>query len=154
MSARNTPVPGGSRHTPRVTISSTRRWLRGAEGRRPGEPRIVCCPHSGGSAAYFRPWQQLAPPDVTVLAVQYPGRHDRLAEPFARSIQEVADAVAAEIGQQSAPVVLFGHSMGSSVAYETARRLRGIGAPLAALVVSAHTPPAVPVDSDIHLMPD
>lgn len=119
-----------------------------------GVPRVVCCPHSGGSAAYFRSWQQLAPADVAVLAVQYPGRQDRLAEPFAVSVREIAEAVAVEISQQPSPVVLFGHSMGASVAYETARWLAATGVRLAGLVVSSHTPPAVPVDSDIHLRAD
>ncbi len=133
--------------------TSSRRWLRGIDSGA-GPPRIVCYPHSGGSASYFRQWQHCAPPDVAVLAVQYPGRHDRLAEPFARSVQEMADAVAAEIAEDSAAVVLFGHSMGAAVAFETARRLRPTGIPLVGLIVSSHTPPAVPVTSDVHLLPD
>lgn len=137
----------------RATATSAKPWLRGADASL-GVPRIVCCPHSGGSATYFRPWQDLAPGGVAVQAVQYPGRQDRLAEPFAASVREIAEGIAGEIARHSSPVVLFGHSMGSSVAYETARRLRGSGVPLAGLVVSAHTPPDVPVDSDIHLLPE
>ncbi|MGC4892240.1 thioesterase II family protein [Micromonospora sp. DT31] len=137
----------------RASATSRKRWLRGADPST-GRPRIVCCPHSGGTAVYFRSWQELAPAGVSVLSVQYPGRHDRLAEPYADSIEQIAAALAEEIGRHPAPTVLFGHSMGSSVAYETARLLRLAGVPLDGLVVSAHTPPDVPVDSDIHLLPD
>jgi pyochelin biosynthesis protein PchC len=137
----------------RASATSPKRWLRGADPSS-GLPRIVCCPHSGGNAAYFRSWQDLAPAGVSVLAVQYPGRHDRLAEPYAGSIEQIAEQIAEEIGRYPAPTVLFGHSMGSSVAYETARRLRAADLPLGGLVVSAHTPPDVPVDSDIHLLPE
>jgi pyochelin biosynthetic protein PchC len=133
---------------------SNRRWLRGAAPHADA-PRVICCPHSGGSATYFRSWQRSAPPDVAVLAVQYPGRHERLADPFAGSVREMADGLATEILRDSfAPVVLFGHSMGAAVAFETARRIRAAGVPLAALIVSSHTPPAVPVDSDLHTLPD
>jgi pyochelin biosynthetic protein PchC len=89
-----------------------------------------------------------------VLAVQYPGRHERLAEPFAGSVTEMADGLAAEVGQDPAPVVMFGHSMGAAIAFETSRRLQATSVPLAGLIVSSHTPPTVPITSDLHRLPD
>ena len=130
-------------------VPTAGRWLRGNDTGAE-VPRLICCPHSGGSASFFRPWQQWAPSEVAVLAVQYPGRHDRLTEPFARSVVEMADAVAAEIGRHSPPLVLFGHSMGASVAFETARRLRAAGVAVAGLIVSSHPAPTVPITSDLH----
>lgn len=137
----------------RSAYMSSRRWLRDAE-RGSGTPRIVCCPHSGGSATFFHSWQQRVPPGTAVLPVQYPGRHERLTEPFASSVQEMADALADEVARDSSAVVLLGHSMGSSVAFEVARRLRTTSIRVAGLIVSSHTPPTVPVTSDIHLLPD
>lgn len=86
--------------------------------------RIVCCPHAGGTARFFRDWLPGLPPTVELWAVQYPGHDDRLGEDCATDLRalghEVADAVAPLLDR---PVLLFGHSMGSIVAYEAARRI-------------------------------
>ncbi|MGW7363961.1 thioesterase II family protein [Streptomyces sp. NPDC054841] len=86
--------------------------------------RLVCFPHAGGNAQLFHGWAGLLPADVELLAVRYPGRQDRLAEPCAATMDELAgpvtEALAPHLGL---PLVLFGHSMGSSVAYEVAARL-------------------------------
>ncbi|UYM03655.1 alpha/beta fold hydrolase [Solicola gregarius] len=141
------------------TAPPKRRWQHG-DPPAPGTPRIVCCPHSGGSATYFRPWSSAVPDGVALVPVQYPGRHERLAEPFAESVEQIADALATELladvaeGPGDTPVVLFGHSMGASVAFETARRVSGAGATLCGLIVSAHVAPTVPVTSTVHELPD
>src|SRR5262249_46382515 len=52
------------------------------------------------------------------------GRQDRRLEPHARTIDELADAVAAALARQGdGPLALFGHSMGALVAFEVARRV-------------------------------
>lgn len=150
------PVAASAAASAAASVSASgrhRRWLRGADSGA-GAARVICCPHSGGSATYFRRWRRWAPPGATVLAVQYPGRHERLREPFARSVHELADGLAAEVVRETSPVVFFGHSMGAAVAFESARRARRSGVPLAGLIVSSHTPPAAPVATDLHRLPD
>ncbi|MFI6785043.1 thioesterase II family protein [Micromonospora sp. NPDC050276] len=86
--------------------------------------RLVCFPHAGGAASFFVPTAQALACVADVLAVQYPGRHERLAEPCLTDVGALADAVhAAMIGWPETPLTLFGHSMGAVVAYEVARRL-------------------------------
>lgn len=108
---------------------ATRTWLRLIRpgGLRPvAEPwiRLVCFPHAGGSAQFFRPWRAELPPDVELYAVQYPGRLDRSAERSVDDMAELAEAVTTAIlPLTDRPVALFGHSLGSAVAYEVARRL-------------------------------
>ncbi|MFE9429147.1 thioesterase II family protein [Kitasatospora sp. NPDC006697] len=108
--------------------ATAEQWFRRLSPERPGPPRlrVLCCPHAGGTANYYRPLGELAPPGVEVLGVRYPGREDRLMEPLPLSIAELAGPVAEACADLAdAPLVLFGHSMGAAVAYEAARLLAG-----------------------------
>ncbi|MBC6447450.1 thioesterase [Actinokineospora sp. HBU206404] len=124
-----------------VTVSTARdlTWLRPITSPAAPAVRLVCFPHAGGTAGVFHGWGTRVPDDVEVLAVRYPGRQDRLGDPFIETMAPLADAVTAALsGWRDVPLVLFGHSMGASVAHEVARRL----APAPALlVVSARRPP-------------
>ena len=87
---------------------------------------LVCIPHAGAGAALFYPWRPLGQV-ASLWAVRFPGRENRLAEPFLTSIDAMADALAASVAQIPArAMVLFGHCSGALVAYETAMRLARI----------------------------
>ncbi|MFE6751060.1 thioesterase II family protein [Kitasatospora purpeofusca] len=106
---------------------------------RPGADTVLFCfPHAGGAASFFGPWAEEAPAHVEVHAAQYPGREDRFGAPPVAGIGQLADILADEVGQvRGRRVILFGHSMGALVAYEVARRLEAVDAPVSRLVVSA-----------------
>lgn len=95
----------------------------------PGDgPRLVCFPHAGGSATAYLPLARTLPADLDVVSVQYPGRQDRYRETPFTSIGALVEAVAGHLAEElvkdpSRPYALFGHSMGSLVAFETARLL-------------------------------
>jgi pyochelin biosynthesis protein PchC len=95
----------------------------------PGPVQLVCLPHAGGSATFFKPLAAHLPPGVDVLAVQYPGRQERRNEPCIEDIGQLADAVADTLGHlpESAPLAFFGHSMGALVGWEVARRMEARG---------------------------
>jgi pyochelin biosynthetic protein PchC len=104
---------------------------------------LVCFPHAGGAASAYVGWRDLVPADWVLFAAKYPGREDRLSEPCATSISEIVEAVASELKAvipPSVPLVFFGHSMGSAVAYETAHVLSRSGHAPGLLVVSADSP--------------
>lgn len=91
-------------------------------------PRLVCFPHAGGSATAFKELAQALPANFDVVCVQYPGRQDRFREEPFTSVASLVEAVAEELAREVAaddgrPYALFGHSMGSLVAFETARLL-------------------------------
>jgi len=124
--------------------SSPGRWVRRFHDATPDRPVVVCFPHAGGSASFFQPFSAHCRPHAEVLAIQYPGRQDRFADPPLTSITALAEAVVAELGDWlHRPLVLFGHSMGATVAFEVARRLAvpALGTPRA-LVASSRIAPS------------
>jgi surfactin synthase thioesterase subunit len=118
--------------------------------------RLLCLPHAGGTGSAFAGWPALLPADVEVVAVQYPGRQDRLMEPCVEDMHEMADAVVAELaGLPGLPLTVFGHSMGSGLAYEVVRRLeRRPGPVVRTLVVSARPAPHRTTAEHRHLLTD
>nr|AAO65795.1 PKS thioesterase [Streptomyces virginiae]ANZ52458.1 MonAIX [Streptomyces virginiae] len=104
-------------------------WLRRYHAAAEAPVRLVCFPFAGGSASYYFGLSGLLAPGVEVLAVQYPGRQDRHAEPCLASVAELADGVVPHLPCDGKPFALFGHSLGAIVAFEVARRLRGPAGP-------------------------
>lgn len=119
-------------------------WLRSWRPRPSARTRLLCLPPAGGSAAMYRPWAELLPPYVELVAVELPGHGSRYGEPFAGGFAAVTDAVTAGLGElPDLPTAVYGHSMGAVAALEIARALdRRSGRPPAALLVSSHDAPA------------
>ncbi|MFG2877350.1 thioesterase II family protein [Streptomyces sp. NPDC048337] len=136
--------------------SAGARWLRlTPAGYRP-RLRLVCFPHAGGAAGFYRDWPALMPAGVELVAVQYPGRQDRLTEPRIESMEEMtAGITGALLPVLDTPVAFFGHSMGSAIAYETALRLeRRHGVVPVRLFVSGRGAPHAEPAGETHLGTD
>ncbi|MEU3191262.1 alpha/beta fold hydrolase [Streptomyces sp. NPDC006992] len=134
----------------------TDRWLRRMAAAPNARTRLICFPHAGGSAGFFFPLLKSLPGTVEAYAVQYPGRQDRLAEPSLTSVDELVDAVCEVLRQEPAmPLVLFGHSMGATLAFEVARRRErsGSGSPLG-LIVSGRRAPSLQRTETVHQRDD
>ncbi|MEU5956283.1 alpha/beta fold hydrolase [Streptomyces sp. NPDC047525] len=112
--------------------------------------RLVCFPHAGGTPNSFRGWAQRLPAGTGVLAVCYPGRHKRLADPLVHGMEDMADRISeALLPYADTPLAFFGHSMGAGIAYEVALRLeQRAGVRPLRLFVSAFRAPHVRVASD------
>lgn len=92
---------------------------------------------------------------MDVLAIQYPGRQDRRAEPSVDSIHTLADLVAEELtGWADRPLTLFGHSMGAMPAYEAAARIEQRGIVPLGLFASGRRAPSTYCDENVHLRDD
>lgn len=114
--------------------------------------RLVCFPHAGGSASFFRDWGG-AMPGIEVHAVRYPGRAERITEPPPTDLRELAHSVADAVATLAdRPVALFGHSMGAPIAWETAMALEARGIEPVRLFASgsrdAPYPPPEEYDAD------
>ena len=118
-------------------------WIVAPRPNRSAAVRLVCFPHAGGGVASFRGWAERLP-TADVSIVQLPGRGTRLREPLVQSLTDAASGIADSIiGAPPMPLVLFGHSLGALIAFETARRLRDRGWPLLALFVSGRRAPGL-----------
>jgi pyochelin biosynthetic protein PchC len=85
---------------------------------------MLCLPNAGGGATVYHSWAGKLPEGTELLAVRYPGRQERLAEPPMHSVAELVEGMYAELGPfLDLPLVLFGHSVGASIAHELALRL-------------------------------
>lgn len=128
---------------------------------RPGL-RLLALPHSGGRAESFTGWRAALPAAfpgtaVELCAAQYPGHGDRLAEPLREDVGAIAEEIVTDLTRLTpAGLLLFGHSFGSAVACEVARRCRGAGIDVVLLVASSAWAPGDPdrPPRDEHLLPD
>ncbi|MEV5576774.1 alpha/beta fold hydrolase [Spirillospora sp. NPDC052269] len=131
-------------------------WLRGFHSGPDDAPTLVCFPHAGGSATYFRPLSEALSRSLRVLAVQYPGRQDRIREPLPATIDEFADAAFTALEPlMKEPVAFLGHSMGAVIAFEVATRMKErLDAHPSVLFLSGRRSPAVQRESAVHLLDD
>ncbi|MGP4051166.1 thioesterase II family protein [Streptomyces sp. 2A115] len=131
------------------------RWLRTPRPRPSASVRLICLAHAGGTASAYQDWSPYLPDGIELSVVQYPGRHDRIAEPCVDSMDEMADEIAAAVRPQGRQdIVLFGHSMGAAVAYEVALRRAEHGHPPRQLIVSGRVAPHRHPGGDLHTKDD
>lgn len=110
-----------SRTSPRPAV---RRWVP----RPTAALQLVTFPHAGGGAGAYRDWASRLPEGIEVLAVQYPGREDRLADDAVTDIDDLVAAISDDLSRIiDRPYLVFGHSMGSAIAFEAIRALRERG---------------------------
>jgi surfactin synthase thioesterase subunit len=102
--------------------------LSGSNGAAP-TGALICFPYAGGNAVNFQPMAKaLQGRGLAVYAVELPG-HDVAArsESFA-SMERVVEQVVAEITTRGLKeVLLWGHSSGTALAVETAKKLQDRG---------------------------
>ncbi|MFC4116920.1 thioesterase II family protein [Nonomuraea zeae] len=137
--------------------SGSGKWVRRFHAVPTGKIRLFCFPHAGGSASYYFPMSRsFDGRDVEVLAVQYPGRQDRRAEPCVTNLAELADRIGDALDEWTdMPFAFWGHSMGALLAFEVARRREALGrsVPLV-LFASGRRAPSRYRDGRVHLLDD
>jgi surfactin synthase thioesterase subunit len=129
-------------------------WLLRRSRRPEATHRLYCFPFAGGSPGVLLGWETRLP-QIEVWGVLPPGRGMRYEEPPYTRVADLVTDLVADV-RFTPPYLLFGHSLGALLAFETARALQAVGRPAPqALVVSAHRPPHLPHgDEPIHRLPD
>ncbi|HXZ03050.1 MAG TPA: alpha/beta fold hydrolase [Stellaceae bacterium] len=106
--------------------------------RRDAQFRLFCFHYAGGGGSVFRSWVKFLPEQVDLVAVQLPGRENRIDEPLVHSMELVttplADALPPLLDK---PFAFFGHSTGALIGFELARVLRRRGLPQPLLLIAS-----------------
>jgi surfactin synthase thioesterase subunit len=117
--------------------------------------RLICLPHAGGSAPFFRPVALALGAGIDVVAIQYPGRQDRRTEQPIRDMGVLADCVRGIVRRQpDLPLTIFGHSMGAILGFEVTRRLEADGYGPVRLFASGRRAPSCVRDENVYLRDD
>lgn len=119
--------------------------------------RLICFPHAGAGASNYADWPSLLPPEVELIAVQLPGREDRITEKPLTQVSTVVRTVGLALRPYlRGSLAFFGHSGGALLAYELGRALqRRGGARLSHLFVSSQPAPDYPLAAEpLHALPD
>ncbi len=100
-------------------------WVSSRRPARTTRLRLFCFPYAGAGASIFRSWSDGLPTDVELCPIQLPGRETRLLEPPYARLSPLVEAVAEALTPLlDRPFAFFGHSLGTLIAFELARRLR------------------------------
>ncbi len=133
------------------------RWIVRRRPKPDARLRLYCLAFAGAGASAFHAWHTLVPDWIEVAAIQLPGREGRIRETPYLSIPQLVPALADELLDGTfAPFAIFGHSVGTLIAFEVCRflRSRALGQPVE-LFVSAHAAPQIPYPGPyIHQLPD
>lgn len=133
------------------------KWFLVSRPKKEAEYRLFCFPYAGGSATVYNAWNDLLPDHVELVAIQPPGRANRWNEKLHTSVKEMVDDLISAIpAWLDRPYMIYGHSLGSAVAFETLHALeqRKLRLPLrffAGARRAPHCPPRIPPIHDYPL---
>lgn len=104
--------------------------------------RLVCFPYAGVGASMCTGWMEHLEPWIELLAVQLPGRENRLREKPLEDLGPLKTALEATMPQYlDLPVALLGYSFGGTIAFEVARQMVAHDVPPCHLFIAATTAP-------------
>jgi medium-chain acyl-[acyl-carrier-protein] hydrolase len=131
-------------------------WIAYHQPRPLAKVRLFCFAHAGGTALAYRTWAEKMPREIEVCPIQLPGREKRWIETPIAELRELLERLTPLFRSvQDKPFAFFGHSLGSTVAFEVARELRRTGLPAPVrLIASAGRAPVLRKPTTMHELPD
>lgn len=117
---------------------------------------LLCFPHAGGTAAFFRGWHTALDSVAEVVPIELAGHGARRSEPLPQTFDQALDSVRATVARYThRRYGLFGHSLGALYAFETARLLTAAGRAPMLLIASGRNGPSRAAETPpCHALPD
>ena len=118
--------------------------------RRSHRVSLVCFPFAGGARSSFNSWKRLVEDRFGCFVLQYPGREDRIHEPFREDLGVMASELSDELRPIASASVLFGHSMGAIIMFAVAQTLMQSGIKPLGLIASGCEAPQLTRKPRLH----
>ncbi|WP_145336695.1 thioesterase II family protein [Paenibacillus xylanexedens] len=83
--------------------------------------KLFCIPYAGGSATIYSNWKRKLQKNIELILLEPAGRGRRSGEPLYNDLNEAVDDLYREVAsvmEKDENYILFGHSMGSLLAFE------------------------------------
>lgn len=120
-----TPLPDSVTVADLDGIQILNPWLVRGHGAHDAPLRLICFHSMGVGASLFTKFLLNPPKGYDILAVQTPGRENRIAEPVFERVEDLVDRLLPSlVPHLDRPFVIWGHSFGGIVAGEVLRRLK------------------------------
>lgn len=119
---------------------------------------LFCFTYAGGSATVYNKFKPYLNKNIILKPIEYAGRGKRIREDFyadvASAVNDIYEQIAKYIDEYE--FAIFGHSMGTVVAYEVCKKIRKIsGKEPLYIFVSGRYPPHIKKKGDIiYNLPD
>jgi medium-chain acyl-[acyl-carrier-protein] hydrolase len=105
-------------------------WLRVSNEN--AKKTLICFPYAGGGANVYAGWEKLLPRDVRLVIVEPPGRGRHFGEPAIDNMDQLIRELQPHLDPyMQGEYILYGHSLGSRVAFEVLRTALKRGLPCA-----------------------
>ncbi|WDV47160.1 thioesterase domain-containing protein [Clostridiaceae bacterium M8S5] len=81
--------------------------------------KLFCIPYAGGSANIYKTWNEYFGDNVEINPLELPGRGRKFGEELCDELRSIAIDFYHEIKHKlNSPYIIFGHSMGATIAHE------------------------------------
>jgi surfactin synthase thioesterase subunit len=121
--------------------------------------KLYCFPYAGGASSAYNSWKPFLNTSIELRAVELAARGRRMRDPNYDSIDDAVDDVFNIVKDEltECPYALFGHSMGSMIAFELYYKIKDSGLPLPVhIIFSGRAAPQISRDGKrkLHHLPD
>lgn len=120
--------------------------------------KLFCLPYAGSSAVVYYKFKKYLSSDIILRPLELAGRGGRNKEPFYETLDEAAGDIYNIIKDEAdeGPYAVFGHSLGSIIAYELLNKLEKAGKnpPVEVFFSGSRPPHLLHKMKHIHDLPD
>ena len=99
-------------------MSNKNKWFIIPKPNPSADLKLICFPYAGGGVNVFTSWSKYLPENIELIIVQTPGRGSHMtAKPYINMEELIQNLLREVIVHFKKPYILFGHSLGSRVAF-------------------------------------